>query len=330
MKVLLTGSFGNLGLPTLKNLLRTDHEVTCLDVENKNNKRKYRSLRKINDFKIIWGSITNRIIVEEAIKDKDCIIHLAGLTPPFTEEHPDIANSVNIHGSKNILDGLEKMSLSPKFIFSSSFSVYGPQLPDSQPKNVNDPVFKTDIYTSQKLEIENLLISSNLSWIIFRIAAAPSLSLRHNQMDLLYELPIEQQVDFIHPEDAGYAIAKSVDLNVERIILNLGGGKSCQLTNREFLGRYLNVLGIGLPAEEAFKQPIKNEDWYYSSWLNSDNTQKLLEYQNHSFEDFLNQVKKRVGFLAIIIRPFSKSIKRYLAKKSPYYEENMKRKKLSL
>ncbi|MBY9000465.1 MAG: NAD(P)-dependent oxidoreductase [Candidatus Heimdallarchaeota archaeon] len=319
MKVLITGAFGNLGLSALHYLLKTDHLITCLDLHTKRNKKQSRRFLKIKNFNIVWGDIRDVHFVVDAVNDQDCIIHLSGLTPPITEINPELAYSVNVTGTENILKGIEKSSSDTRLIFASSFSTYGPQLPGAKPKTVKDTLVETDVYTSNKIEIEKLIRNSKISWIIFRIAASPSLSLRNNQMDLLYDIPLDQQIDFIHPHDVGYALCKAVDLQMSNKIMNLGGGEKCHLINREFLCRYFEALGIGMLPDAAFRQPLEEKDWYYSSWLDSEEAQKLLKYQNHSFDDYLTEIKRNTGILAKFLRPLSPLIRKFLAKKSPYY-----------
>ncbi|MFX1571497.1 MAG: hypothetical protein ACFFB0_02015 [Promethearchaeota archaeon] len=57
MKVLLTGPFGNVGLSTLHELIKRNHDVRVLDIKSKRN---HRIAKKYKDqIEICWGDIQN-------------------------------------------------------------------------------------------------------------------------------------------------------------------------------------------------------------------------------------------------------------------------------
>ena len=57
MKVLLTGAFGNVGLSTLKELIKRNHDVRVYDIRTKRNKRLANRFKK--DIEVIWGDLRN-------------------------------------------------------------------------------------------------------------------------------------------------------------------------------------------------------------------------------------------------------------------------------
>ena len=61
-----------------------------------------------------------------------------------------------------------------------------------------------------------------------------------------------------------------------------------------------------------------NDDWYYVNWIDTEESQRLLEYQEHSFDDFLEDLKSSIGWKRIFIRLSSRFVRRNLEKKSPY------------
>ena len=88
--------------------MKKKHCVTCLDLlTNKNLKLAKRLLRDY-DFKTIFGDILNTDLIAEAVKDQDCIIHLAGITPPLTEKNPELAYRINVEGTRNLLNEAKK------------------------------------------------------------------------------------------------------------------------------------------------------------------------------------------------------------------------------
>ncbi|MHA1211451.1 MAG: NAD-dependent epimerase/dehydratase family protein, partial [Candidatus Heimdallarchaeota archaeon] len=121
MKILLTGAFGNIGTSTLKELVRRDHEIRCFDIPTKQNKKKARKFRKFRSrIEIIWGDLRKLADVERAVQGVDRIIHLAAIIPPLANNHPEIAEPVNVGGTKNILIAMGKQEKPPKLLYSSS------------------------------------------------------------------------------------------------------------------------------------------------------------------------------------------------------------------
>ncbi len=323
MNILLTGSFGNIGRSTLKALFKENYNITCFDIPSKTNKKFEKKQQKKYNFHTIWGDIRNQEIIAEAVKKQDCIIHLAGITPPLTQRKPELAHQINVLGTEHLVKEALKQKKLPKIIFSSSISIYGPQALDSPPRNVEHQVNPIDVYTSTKVETERLIINSGLPWTIFRITAVPSLSLRENEMELLYDMPMEQKIEFVHPYDVGQALANAVIAETEGRILMIGGGKECQYINRTFISKYLDTLGIGVLPEAVFRIPKRESEWYYTNWLETEESQKLLKYQKHTFDDYLLEIKKKLIFTRFVIFLFRPFIRRMLIKRSPYYEINV-------
>ncbi|MCG3221217.1 MAG: NAD(P)-dependent oxidoreductase, partial [Candidatus Heimdallarchaeota archaeon] len=301
MNVLLTGAFGNLGQSTLRNLAKAKHCVTCFDLLTNKNLKLAKRLLKEYDFKTIFGDILDTNLIAEALEGQDCIIHLAGITPPLSEKKPELAYRINIEGTKNILNEAKKQKKLPKIIFPSSISIYGPQTPDLSPRTAEHPINPSDVYTKTKAEVEKIIQESGLPWTIFRTTAVPSLSLRENEMSLLYEMPMEQKIEFAHTYDIGLALANAVSAQTEGKIMMLGGGVKCQYINREFLTKYFQALGIGMLPEAVFREPKTKDGWYYTNWLDTDESQKLLDYQHHTFDDFLEEVQDKVRYSRLFV-----------------------------
>lgn len=328
MNVLLSGAYGNLGKSTLRYLANAKHCVTCFDLLTNKNLKAAKLLLREYDFKTVFGDILDEDIITEVVKNKDCIIHLAGITPPLTEKKPELAHKINVEGTKMLLNEAKKQKMLPKIIFPSSISIYGPQSPDLPPRTSKHPINPSDVYTKTKAEAEKIIQESGLPWTIFRTTAVPSLSLKENPMDLLYDMPMEQKIEFAHTHDIGLALANSVAAPTEGKIMMLGGGKKCQFINREFLTKYFDVLGIGMLPEAVFKEPRSENDWYYTNWLDTEESQKLLNYQYHTLDDYLEEVKKKIKYFRVFVFFLRPLIRKYLIRKSPYYKINIKDKQI--
>ena len=102
MKVLVTGAFGNLGTQTLELLLRRgEHEICCTDLDTPKNRRKQRKLAKLGAFETRWTDVADAAAVEDAVAGQECVLHFAGVIPPLSEEQPELAERVNVTGTRS-------------------------------------------------------------------------------------------------------------------------------------------------------------------------------------------------------------------------------------
>jgi len=89
LKILLTGAFGNVGLSTLKELLKRNHDIRVFDIKNKRNKRLATKYKK--GIEIVWGDLRNYKDVERAVYDRDIVVHVAAIIPPLADKKPKFA-----------------------------------------------------------------------------------------------------------------------------------------------------------------------------------------------------------------------------------------------
>jgi nucleoside-diphosphate-sugar epimerase len=285
------------------------------------NDRMRKKLRRFGDFETIWGDILDFEGGKAAIEGIEVIIHLAGIIPPLSDKNPDLARRVNIDGTVNVIQAAETMNPKPKFIFASSVSIYGPTMHLTPPLKASDPVNPTDVYTHTKVKCEEIIHSSSLPWTILRFGAAPPFD-TSGDMKMLFEMPLDQRIEFVHTRDVGEACANAVTAEIIGKTLLIGGGKESQMLQRDFIRRILTTMGLELPPESAFKQPKNDDEWYYTDWLDTEESQQLLQYQKHTFEDYLEEAKKAAGFKRHLAKLFSGQAMKQILQASPYYKED--------
>ncbi len=323
MKVLLSGAFGNVGESTLKELLKKGYDVRCFDLKNPRNARIRNKVSKYGNFEVIWGDIRDKETVNNLVQGIDCIIHLASIIPPLAYEQPKLAYEVNVQGTKNLINAAEKMENLPKFIYSSSIAVHGNTMNKKPPTKINDS-FKPldyDNYAKHKIEIEQTLWASRLPWIILRFAAITPFDMKWDIPDIMFEIPLKQRIEIADTRDVGLACSNAVKADIVGKTLFIGGGKGNQLLQREYVSKMLDVMGIGMLPEEAFKPVNDIDDFYHCDWMETEESQQVLKFQRYTFEDFLNKFKKRKWFMRFIISMFKPIVRAVLLKKSPYYKK---------
>lgn len=313
MRILLTGAFGNLGMSTLQELLRQQHEVRCFVTRRKIHERTAR--RFGSRIELFQGDIRRQDDVAMAVRDQDIIVHLAYVIPPRSEEQPDLARTINIDGTRNLLAAAKGQPRPPQFFFSSSFDVFGYTQDQPPPRKVSDPMQATDHYSTHKIACEAMVKTSGLEWTIYRFADIPPLSLR-SPHPIMFEIPLNTRFETIHPYDAGLAIANGVSSDAiwGRTLL-IGGGLRCQIRYRDYLSSMLEMMGIGMLPEYAF-----GSHPYTTDWLDTEESQRLLRYQRYSFEDIMRQLARIAGMrrsLTRLVRPVARW---WLLRMSPYYK----------
>ena len=313
MKILLTGAFGNLGMSTLQELLRQGHQVRCFVTPRKAHERTAR--RFAGKIELVQGDIRRPENLSRAVQDQDSIIHLAYMLPPGSEDHPEVARSINVDGTRNLLEAASSLPRPPRFFFASSFDVFGHTQDQPPPRRVTDPVQATDHYSAHKIACEEMIKTSGLEWAIFRFTDVPPLALR-SPHPIMFRIPLSTRFEVIHTYDAGLAIANGMRCDeIWGRILLIGGGPSCQLLYRDYLRRMLEMMGIGMLPERAF-----GSEPYSTDWLDSEESQRLLNYQRYSFDDIMEHLTRIVGYKRLLTSLVRPAARWWILRMSPFYK----------
>lgn len=313
MRILLTGAFGNLGTSTLAALEGRGHDVRCFDIDTPVNRRGAR--RWQDRVEIHWGDLRDRASVETAMADCDIILHVAAIIPPVSERQPELAHAVNVEGTETLVTAARVHPRRPHIVGASSVSVYGPVRNQQRLRRIDDPVAPTDHYSRHKLAGERILRSYEGPWSILRLGAV--MPLRLQQTDpLMFETALDSPVEIVHTLDAGLAFANAADApdTIAERTLHIGGGPDCRFTYREFYARILGALGIGMLPEEAFGVTP-----FYTHWMETEESEALLAYQRRNMDDYLNDLRRLLGWRRAPIRVLRPWIRRRLLAGSPYW-----------
>jgi len=153
-KVLVTGAAGSIGLFIKKYLLSEGkYEITALDLKNSGSfKRLKRYRRRIN---IVYGDVTDPVLMDALVKDHDYIIHLAGVMPPLADMKKDLSNIIDYKGTENIIRSISFFNPDCYLIYPSSTTVYGKKDEEVTVKTKTN-VKEDEYYSNTKVEIEKL------------------------------------------------------------------------------------------------------------------------------------------------------------------------------
>jgi len=157
MKVLVTGSGGQIGHEVVTALLHSGHQVVATDLpavvgRQRNGGARWRAL-----------DVTDGAAMAEALtaEQPDSVFHLAATLSARGEQDPVAAYAVNQTGTWNLLEGCRAAGVG-QLIFTSSIAVYGPLpgaaegsgLPDPCPEEV--ALHPTTMYGVTKVSNELL------------------------------------------------------------------------------------------------------------------------------------------------------------------------------
>ena len=312
MNVLVTGAFGNVGTYAIDALLLRGATVRCLDVPSALSQRKAR--RYTRRVEVLWGDIRDKALVARSVQGVDAIVHLAFIIPPKSEENPAWAETINVGGTWNLLQAALATQARPRIVFSSSIALYGRTQHLPPPRRVDEMLHPYEDYAYHKMTCEHMLHASGLPWVILRFGAVPPVELR--ELDpLMFEVRLEDRMEYLAPMDAGTAVAEAaMKPGLEGRTLLVAGGPSCQVTGRQFMERSLQALGIGMLPETAFSQTP-----YHCDFMDTDESERLLHYQQHSFEQTLALQRQALGWKRALVPIAAPFIRHRLLSLSPYY-----------
>lgn len=329
MKVLLTGAFGNLGTSCIIELSQKGYEMRCFDVKSKMTEVRYNIYKKKYSFEVFWGNLLDKESIANALDGIDVIIHTAAIIPPLSDLKPDLARSVNIDGTKNLIEEAEKRGVK-QFIFSSSVSVHGPHYPSMPLVKTTDPFKPHDTYNTTKVECESIIKNSSLKWTVVRFGGIlpvenrgqPQAKLDNYAIEMTFGIPLEQKIEIIHSLDAALALVNAI--NNEQAYNQVffgGGGPKCQLVERDFIFEMLKSMGVGKMPDNVFRKPeseSNTDGWFYTHWMDTEKSQEVLQYQRKTFEDYRKDMPKPPVIQRVIMIFIGPFVKRTLIKKSPY------------
>ena len=281
--VLITGGAGSVGRQLAGMLLEANRPVRIFDLPFMD----FAGLEGENNVEVIKGDITDKGSVTAAVSGVVGVLHLAAILPPNSEADRDLTFRVNVDGTSNIADTIKNESPDASLIFTSSISTYGDTSDEEQPIMVDHAQEAIDVYAASKIAGEKVVMSSGVNYVILRIAsiAVPEFLEPPDP----WPFTADQRVEMVHRDDVADALINAVD-SKEAFgkVLNIAGGKSWRLRGRDYMEDFFNVMGA--PLEMA----VYRETSGWNDWYDTTESQRLLNYQNRSYEYYSGQMKTLV------------------------------------
>jgi nucleoside-diphosphate-sugar epimerase len=291
--ILLTGASGAVGFEAFQELLNRSGEyvVRVFNLDAKFERKKFKPYQDLAEF--VWGDIRNPEDVRRAVDGVDTVLHVAGIIPPLADEQPELARSVNIDGTKNIVAAIQQQKSPPKMIFTSSISVYGDRI-DNPNITVDDPLQPSvgDEYARTKIEAEAIIHESGIRSSIFRLCGILVNQLK--VQPLMFHMPLETTLEWCHVSDTGYALVQAIEKDsILGRIFNLGGGERCTTSARDFLHKMLPLWGLDLNILPEYAFATRN--FHSGFYTDGDLLNDILHFRRKTLQDYLDAARERVS-----------------------------------
>jgi len=157
-KILVTGGAGYIGSVLTRQLLDNGYTVRVFDSLMYGGEPII-DLMNYPAFEFVKGDIRNEEDVLKAVKDIDCIAHLAAIVgDPACAKNPELARSTNFEGSK-LLYKIANDAGVKKIVFASTCSNYGKMDNPDEFVHEDSKLAPVSLYAETKVATEQFLLS---------------------------------------------------------------------------------------------------------------------------------------------------------------------------
>jgi len=290
MNVLITGGAGRLGIAVCKTFLQNGLKVRVFDLDTPRNRKSIKQLD--GKAEIAWGDITEPDSVRKALQGADAVVHMAAILPPVAYEKPQLADKVNVGGTKTIVDLIKERGGNIPFVFTSSVAAFGPTPNASQPlcPDRTDPRPR-GAYGETKLQAENLIKQSGIDYAILRLTATMYLAFGVSDLKRMFTVPLSNRIEYCHPDDTALAILNAVKNfhTAKGNTLVISGGPEQRMLYKDMIKAILGIMGLPVPPAHKFTTKP-----YYLDWYDTTKSQKLLRFQRNTFVDYLKDYSRQL------------------------------------
>lgn len=283
--ILVTGGAGSVGRRLVTRCREGGHTVRVFDLPVCD----FTGLEGEDGIEVVKGDITDATTVQQALQGVSAVLHLAALLPPVSERNRERTFTINVQGTANILQAMERVAGDAVLVFSSSVSTYGDTTADTPPVRVEHPQSAIDIYADSKIASERLIRQASIDAVILRIAGITVPELQ--EPPAVWPFTATQRLEMVHRDDVVTALYKALVTPAARgKILNIAGGLTWQTTGQQYVADQYDIIGV--PFEMAVFRDPDTPGWV--DWYDTVESQRLLDYQHHTYASYLETLRQAV------------------------------------
>ena len=314
MKIAITGATGNMGVQTVRELIKLpDAELKMLVFKGEKRIGELKRICKGNRHRIqfVYGGLNDAEACARLVKDADYVVNMAAVIPPHSDQNPPKAIDCNEQGVATLVAAIEAAAPQPKLIHVSTMALYGNRNEKHLWGRVGDPLLISpfDIYSLTKLRGEFRVLESDIMYkaVLRQTAMLHSNMLADNMNDgLMFHTCFDAPLEWVTAEDSGLLIANIIKQDAVDTgklnetfwnkCYNIGGGLVNCVTGYEVLNDGFEIIG-GSVAD--FFEPNFNATrnfhglWFYDSHVLND----MFHYQRQSTADFWAQFKREHAYM---------------------------------
>ena len=283
-RVLVTGASGMVGMQVLKYLLSEGkYEITALDLKNKYTIKTLKKYKKrIN---IIYGDITDNILMDALVKDQDIVIHLAAIPISLANINETLANDIEYKGCENIIRSICYYNPHCHLFYASSTSLY--KLKELSNINSKISLNEDDYYLEVKLLIEKLIKDKLDNYTIYRLPIILG-DLRNDKF--IWNGILDQNINYITREDAAYSFVRGINY-LDKINKNTYNViDEGNILYKDLINNILNIYGYNL--DYIFSKLFLEKNYYSPMVSDGDILQNIIDYQNNTLNDYYKYLKR--------------------------------------
>ncbi|GAA4114280.1 NAD(P)-dependent oxidoreductase [Nocardioides fonticola] len=313
--VLVTGAFGLVGRAVVERLLADGRAVVASDLDTPAFHRWARRLGRLHGergaFRADPADLTDEHQTRHLVWSNRprAVVHLAAVIPPACYQRPGLARRVNVEATGHLVEAVAAASAPPRFVLASSVAVYGRRNPHrtSDLLTAATPVAPSDLYGEHKVEAETLVRERLASFAVLRLGGVLSADVGGAgtgmaSMDFEGMLPTDQRITTVEVRDVARAFAAAVALPDDVLAAVAGrtfliGGDE---THRLVQGAITPAITAAMGLEDAVPpgrpgDPDDDASWFATDWMDTAESQAVLDYQRISWPDLLQEVHDRAG-----------------------------------
>jgi nucleoside-diphosphate-sugar epimerase len=329
--VLVTGGFGLVGSATVRRLTDLGRRVVATDLDTPANRKKAAKLPDGAEAR--WADLTDPGQVERLVSEAlpQAIVHLAAIIAPAIYRIPKVARRINVDATATLVRIAEGQPTPARFVHASSNAVFGARNPHrtTPPLRAQDPMRPCDVYSGQKAEGEEIVRASSLEWVVLRFGGVLStdlsaLPLRSDAMFFESALPSDGRLHNVDVRDVAWACAAATTADVAREILLIAGDDSHRIRFADVAPALASALGMpgALPPGRP-GDPNSDDDWFVTDWMDTTRAQEALQFQHHSWDDMLAEIRANAGWTPHLMRraaPLAPVVRAVLRRRGAYWK----------
>jgi len=309
--VLVTGAFGQAGSRCTAILLSRGRTVIAMDLRND------KTVEKVGELAASAGPGTlvpayvnlmdaDAVAALVAEHRPEAIVHLAAVLAPVSYRNPKLARQVNVGGTRNLVAAACTLPTPPLFVYASSAAVYGSRNPRRYPERLtaDTELNPIDHYGEEKVQAERIIRDSGLPCAMLRLGGVISpdgmAGAGTDHLVLMRAIPGDNRMHTVDGRDVAMAFANAVDRReaIDGKVLLIAGNATHERTHRELEDDMMAAVGLGRLGPKASLPGDPDDDggWGPTGWFDTSESQALLDFQHHDWQDTVSSVAEGMGW----------------------------------